>query len=129
LVEILEFVAILSLSLLLTVIIMLQDYHLTNIKEGYDKNIIAIAIVSMRVLLGIWVILVTETNITAVLKAIVIQLIVLLFWLFSEYVQKHKENWFITIVAFITYGIGSYFYHFSQEDSFLKEREGAQPSE
>ena len=22
-----------------------------------------------------------------------------------------------------------YFYHFSQEDSFLKEREGAQPSE
>ncbi|PFN58495.1 hypothetical protein [Bacillus thuringiensis] len=110
-VEILGFVAILSLSLLLTVIIMVQDYYLTNIKEGYDKNIIAIAIVSMRVLSGIWVIFVTETNITAVLKAIAIQLIVLLFlWLFSKYVQKHKENWFITIVAFITYGIGSYFY-------------------
>ncbi|WP_257149707.1 hypothetical protein, partial [Bacillus cereus] len=107
-VEIFEFVAILSLSLLLTVIIMLQDYYLTNIKEGYDKNIIAIAIVSMRVLSGIWVIFVTETNIMAVLKAIAIQLIVLLFlWLFSEYVQKYKENWFITIVAFITYGIGS----------------------
>ncbi|MBJ8055062.1 hypothetical protein JDS87_24735 [Bacillus cereus] len=110
-VEILEFVAILSLSLLLTVIIMLQDYYLTNIKEAYDKTIIAIAIVSIRVLSGIWVIFVTDPTLMAVLQALVIQLIILLFlWALSKYVQKHKENWFIIIVAFIAYGIGSYFY-------------------
>ncbi|MES1053780.1 hypothetical protein FOA24_33395 [Bacillus thuringiensis] len=110
-VEVLEFVAILSLSLLLTIIIMLQDYYLTNIKEAYDKTIIAITIVSIRVFSGIWVIFVTETNLMNVSKAVAIQLTILLFlWSLSKYVQKYKENWLITIVAFITYGIGSYFY-------------------
>ncbi|PEC57620.1 hypothetical protein CON91_32260, partial [Bacillus wiedmannii] len=31
-------------------------------------------------------------------------------WACSKYVQKTRENWLITIVAFVIYGVGTYLY-------------------
>ncbi len=90
---------------------MLQDYCLTNIKATYSKTIIAITIVSIRMFSSVWIIFVTEPTLMGALQAVAIQSIILLFlWALSKYVRKYEENWFITIVAFIAYGIGSYFY-------------------
>ncbi|KFM99122.1 hypothetical protein [Bacillus clarus] len=91
-VEILEFVAILSLSLLLTVIIMLHDYYLTNTKEGYSKKSLAMIIVSIRMLSGPWIIFITKPTRMAVIQAVAMQLTILLFLrALSKYVQNRKR--------------------------------------
>ena len=65
----------------------------------------------IRMLFGTWVIFVTKTTIIAISKVIVIQLIILLLiWSFSKYVQKTRENWLITIVVVVIYGVGTYMY-------------------
>ncbi|MED1305288.1 hypothetical protein BK704_33770 [[Bacillus thuringiensis] serovar konkukian] len=109
--NLLDFIVVLSLSFLLTLIILFQEGYLINVKESISKNKFVLSIQIIRMLLGIWVIFVTETNLMAVSKAVAIQLTILVFlWSLSKYVQKYKGNWLITIVAFIAYGIGSYFY-------------------
>ncbi|MCM3735218.1 hypothetical protein M3215_05130 [Bacillus cytotoxicus] len=111
LVGILEFVVILILRILLTLIVMLQDYCLTKIKATYSKTIIAMIIVSIRMFSSAWIIFVTEPTLMGAIQAVAIQSIILLFLLIlSKYVQTYKESWYITIVAFIAYGISSYFY-------------------
>jgi len=109
--DLLDFIVVLSLSALLTLIILFQEGCLINVKESISKNMFLLSIQAIRILLGIWIIFVTETNPMAVSKAVAIQLTILLFlWSLSKYVQKYKENWFITIVAFLAYGMGTYFY-------------------
>ncbi|MEH7463137.1 hypothetical protein V7166_13970 [Bacillus thuringiensis] len=111
LVGILEFVVILILSILLTLIVMFQDYYLILIKAAYNKTIISIAFFIIRIFLGVWIVYSTTATLLGTLQAVVIQSIILLFlWVLSKYVQKYKESWFITTIAFIAYGIGFYFY-------------------
>ncbi|PGB03825.1 hypothetical protein [Bacillus toyonensis] len=111
LVEILEFASILALGVVLTLIVMFQDIFFINIKKHYTETFIGRIIFSIRMLLGAWIVFVTETNISAISKVIVIQLIILLLiWAFSKYVQKTRENWLITIFTFVIYGVGTYMY-------------------
>ncbi|HDR6285675.1 MULTISPECIES: hypothetical protein [Bacillus cereus group] len=108
--EFLEFIIVLSLSLILTLVVFFQENYLFDIKESIGKNRFFI-IPSIRMFLGVWIVFVTETTIIAVSKVTAIQLIILLlFWACSKYVQKTRENWLITIVAFIIYGVGTYMY-------------------
>ena len=109
--EFLEFIIVLSLSLILTLVVFLQENYLFDIKESISKNRILLIIQVTRILMGMWIVFVTETTIIAVSKVTVIQLIILLlFWACSKYVQKTRENWLITIVAFVIYGVGTYMY-------------------
>ncbi|HFK1719202.1 hypothetical protein CN300_12520 [Bacillus thuringiensis] len=108
--EFLEFIIVLSLSLILTLVVFFQENYLFDIKESIGKNRFFI-IPSIRMFLGVWIVFVTETTIIAVSKVTAIQLIILLlFWACSKYVQKTRENWLITIVAFVIYGVGTYMY-------------------
>ena len=101
--EFLEFIIVLSLSLILTLVVFFQENYLFDIKESISQV--------TRILMGMWIVFVTETTIIAVSKVTVIQLIILLlFWACSKYVQKTRENWLITIVAFVIYGVGTYMY-------------------
>lgn len=61
-------------------------------------------------LFGTWVVFVTETTIIAVSKVTAIQLIILLLLGMFEVCTKTRENWLITIVAFVIYGVGTYMY-------------------
>ena len=61
-------------------------------------------------LFGTWVVFVTETTIIAVSKVTAIQLIILLLLGMLEVCTKTRENWLITIVAFVIYGVGTYMY-------------------
>ncbi|HDR6257033.1 TPA: hypothetical protein QCX17_003405 [Bacillus cereus] len=109
--EFLEFIIVLSLSLILTLVVFFQENYLFDIKESISKNRILLIIQVTRILMGMWIVFVTETTIIAVSKVTVIQLIILLlFWACSKYVQKTRENWLITIVAFVIYGVGTYMY-------------------
>ncbi|MDA1965706.1 hypothetical protein PDK41_10115 [Bacillus cereus] len=82
-----------------------------DIKESISKNRFLFIIPIIRMSLGVWILYVTETTIIAVSKVTAIQLIILLlFWACSKYVQKTRENWLITIVAFVVYGVGTYMY-------------------
>ncbi|HDR8127551.1 TPA: hypothetical protein QC448_001161 [Bacillus cereus] len=109
--EFLEFIIVLSLSLILTLVVFFQENYLFDIKESISKNRFLLIIQGIRMFLGIWVVFVTETTIFAVSKVTAIQLIILLlFWACSKYVQKTRENWLITIVAFVIYGVGTYMY-------------------
>uniref|UniRef100_UPI00333F0851 hypothetical protein n=1 Tax=Bacillus cytotoxicus TaxID=580165 RepID=UPI00333F0851 len=111
LVGVLEFVVILILNMLLTFIVLSQDYYLVAIKSAYEKTIIAITSILIRLLLSTWIVYSTTATLLGTLQAVVIQSIILLFlWVLSKYVQKYKESWFITTIAFIAYGIGFYFY-------------------
>ncbi|MGG0459238.1 hypothetical protein [Bacillus mycoides] len=110
-IEILEGASILTLGFLLTLIVMFQDAYFMNIKEHYSETIIGMILVGIRMLLGTWIIFITETTIIAISKVTAIQLLILLIiWAFSKYVQKNSENWLITIVAFVIYGVGTYLY-------------------
>ncbi|MEH6930797.1 hypothetical protein [Bacillus sp. JJ783] len=110
-IEILEFASILALVAVLTLTVMLQDIFFININKQYTETRIGTIIFGTRMLFGAWVIFVTEITIIAVSKVIVIQLIILLLiWACSKYVQKNCENWLITIVAFVIYGVGTYMY-------------------
>ncbi|MDA2328023.1 hypothetical protein PDN49_00815 [Bacillus cereus] len=109
--EFLEFIIVLSLSLILTLVVFFQENYLFDIKESITNNRILLIIQVTRILMGMWIVFVTETTIIAVSKVTAIQLIILLlFWACSKYVQKTRENWLITIVAFIIYGVGTYMY-------------------
>ncbi|EMN7728883.1 hypothetical protein WB980_002198 [Bacillus cereus] len=109
--EFLEFIIVLSLSLILTLVVFFQENYLFDIKESISKNRFLLIIQGIRMFLGIWVVFVTETTIFAVSKVTANQLIILLlFWACSKYVQKTRENWLITIVAFVIYGVGTYMY-------------------
>ncbi|WP_406903822.1 hypothetical protein [Bacillus cereus] len=109
--EFLEFIIVLSLSLILTLVVFFQENYLFDIKESISKNRILLIIQVTRILMGMWIVFVKETTIIAVSKVTVIQLIILLlFWACSKYVQKTRENWLITIVAFVIYGVGTYMY-------------------
>ncbi|MET7017419.1 hypothetical protein [Bacillus mycoides] len=111
LIEILEFASILALVVVLTLTVMLQDIFFVDINKQYTETRIGAIIFCIRMLFGTWVIFVTETTIIAISKVIVIQLIILLLiWSFSKYVQKTRENWLITIVAVVIYGVGTYMY-------------------
>lgn len=61
-------------------------------------------------LFGTWVVFVTETTIIAVSKVTAIQLIILLLFGHARSMYKTRENWLITIVAFVVYGVGTYMY-------------------
>ena len=61
-------------------------------------------------LFGTWVVFVTETTIIAVSKVTAIQLIILLLFGHVRSMYKTRENWLITIVAFVIYGVGTYMY-------------------
>ncbi|ACK61294.1 TPA: hypothetical protein ACGW6Y_003672 [Bacillus cereus] len=109
--EFLEFIIVLSLSLILTLVVFFQENYLFDIKESISKNRFLFIIPIIRMSLGVWILYVTETTIIAVSKVTAIQLIILLlFWACSKYVQKTRENWLITIVAFVIYGVGTYMY-------------------
>ena len=109
--EFLEFIIVLSLSLILTLVVFFQENYLFDIKESISKNRILLIIQVTRILMGMWIVFVTETTIIAVSKVTVIQLIILLlFWACSKYVQKTRDNLLITIVAFVIYGVGTYMY-------------------
>ncbi|HFK1760000.1 hypothetical protein FO497_21345 [Bacillus cereus ATCC 10876] len=109
--EFLEFIIVLSLSLILTLVVFFQENYLFDIKESITNNRILLIIQVTRILMGMWIVFVTETTIIAVSKVTAIQLIILLlFWACSKYVQKTRENWLITIVAFVIYGVGTYLY-------------------
>lgn len=109
--EFLEFIIVSSLSLILTLVVFFQENYLFDIKESISKNRILLIIQVTRILMGMWIVFVTETTIIAVSKVTAIQLIILLlFWACSKYVQKTRENWLITIVAFVIYGVGTYMY-------------------
>ncbi|MBS9801674.1 hypothetical protein [Bacillus toyonensis] len=109
--EFLEFIIVLSLSLILTLVVFFQENYLFDIKESISKNRFFIIPSIIRMFLGVWILFVTETTIIAVSKVTAIQLIILLlFWACSKYVQKTRENWLITIVAFVIYGVGTYMY-------------------
>ncbi|HDR5350480.1 MULTISPECIES: hypothetical protein [Bacillus] len=109
--EFLEFIIVLSLSLILTLVVFFQENYLFDIKESISKNRFLFIIPIIRMSLGVWILYVTETTIIAVSKVTAIQLIILLlFWACSKYVQKTRENWLITIVAFVVYGVGTYMY-------------------
>ncbi|MFC9446075.1 hypothetical protein ACFTSE_07530 [Bacillus cereus] len=109
--EFLEFIIVLSLSLILTLVVFFQENYLFDIKESISKNMFFIIPSIIRMFLGVWILFVTETTIIAVSKVTAIQLIILLlFWACSKYVQKTRENWLITIVAFVIYGVGTYMY-------------------
>ncbi|MGX5625975.1 hypothetical protein [Bacillus cereus] len=109
--EFLEFIIVLSLSLILTLVVYFQENYLFDIKESITNNRILLIIQVTRILMGMWIVFVTETTIIAVSKVTAIQLIILLlFWACSKYVQKTRENWLITIVAFVIYGVGTYMY-------------------
>ncbi|OJD97582.1 hypothetical protein A9485_27280 [Bacillus cereus] len=109
--EFLEFIIVLSLSLILTLVVFFQENYLFDIKESISKNRLLFIILIIRMSLGVWILYVTETTIIAVSKVTAIQLIILLlFWACSKYVQKTRENWLITIVAFVIYGVGTYMY-------------------
>ncbi|ASI71645.1 MULTISPECIES: hypothetical protein [Bacillus] len=109
--EFLEFIIVLSLSLILTLVVFFQENYLFDIKESITNNRILLIIQVTRILMGMWIVFVTETTIIAVSKVTAIQLIILLlFWACSKYVQKTRENWLITIVAFVIYGVGTYMY-------------------
>ncbi|HDR7708512.1 TPA: hypothetical protein QCX89_000412 [Bacillus cereus] len=109
--EFLEFIIVSSLSLILTLVVFFQENYLFDIKESISKNRILLIIQVTRILMGMWIVFVTETTIIAVSKVTAIQLIILLlFWACSKYVQKNRENWLITIVAFVIYGVGTYMY-------------------
>ncbi|KMN69015.1 hypothetical protein VK96_17645 [Bacillus cereus] len=109
--EFLEFIIVLSLSLILTLVVFFQENYLFDIKESISKNRFLFIILIIRMSLGVWILYVTETTIIAVSKVTAIQLIILLlFWACSKYVQKTRENWLITIVAFVVYGVGTYMY-------------------
>ncbi|PGO58305.1 hypothetical protein CN980_31290 [Bacillus cereus] len=111
LIEFLEFISILALVVVLTLTVMLQDIFFIDINKQYTETRIGAIIFCIRMLFGTWVVFVTETTIIAVSKVTVIQLIILLlFWACSKYVQKTRENWLITIVAFVIYGVGTYMY-------------------
>ncbi|PGY17525.1 hypothetical protein COE23_06510 [Bacillus cereus] len=110
-IEILEFASILALVAVLTLTVMLQDIFFININKQYTETRIGTIIFGIRMLFGAWVIFVTETTIIAISKVTAIQLLILLIiWAFSKYVQKNSENWLITIVAFVIYGVGTYLY-------------------
>mgnify|MGYP001065817416 CR=1 FL=1 len=109
--EFLEFIIVLSLSLILTLVVFFQENYLFDIKESITNNRILLIIQVTRILMGMWIVFVTETTIIAFSKVTAIQLIILLlFWACSKYVQKTRENWLITIVAFVIYGVGTYLY-------------------
>ncbi|MGG8361343.1 hypothetical protein [Bacillus cereus] len=109
--EFLEFIIVSSLSLILTLVVFFQENYLFDIKESISKNRILLIIQVTRILMGMWIVFVTETTIFAVSKVTAIQLIILLLiWACSKYVQKNSENWLITIVAFVIYGVGTYMY-------------------
>ncbi|MGE6507391.1 hypothetical protein [Bacillus cereus] len=109
--EFLEFIIVLSLSLILTLVVFFQENYLFDIKESISKNRFLFIIPIIRMSLGVWILYVTETTIIAVSKVTAIQLIILLlFWACSKYVQKTRGNWLITIVAFVVYGVGTYMY-------------------
>lgn len=109
--EFLEFIIVSSLSLILTLVVFFQENYLFDIKESITNNRILLIIQVTRILMGMWIVFVTETTIIAVSKVTAIQLIILLlFWACSKYVQKTRENWLITIVAFVVYGVGTYMY-------------------
>lgn len=109
--EFLEFIIVSSLSLILTLVVFFQENYLFDIKESITNNRILLIIQVTRILMGMWIVFVTETTIIAVSKVTAIQLIILLlFWACSKYVQKTRENWLITIVAFVIYGVGTYMY-------------------
>ncbi|AQQ61839.1 MULTISPECIES: hypothetical protein [Bacillus] len=109
--EFLEFIIVLSLSLILTLVVFFQENYLFDIKESISKNRFLFIILIIRMSLGVWILYVTETTIIAVSKVTAIQLIILLlFWACSKYVKKTRENWLITIVAFVVYGVGTYMY-------------------
>ncbi len=111
LIEFLEFISILALVVVLTLTVMLQDIFFININKQYTETRIGAIIFCIRMLFGTWVVFVTETTIFAVSKVTAIQLIILLLiWACSKYVQKTRENWLITIVAFVIYGVGTYMY-------------------
>ena len=75
--EFLEFIIVLSLSLILTLVVF-QENYLFDIKESISKNRILLIIQVTRILMGMWIVFVTETTIIAVSKVTVIQLIILL---------------------------------------------------
>lgn len=111
LIEILEFASILALLGVLILTVMLQDIFFADINKQYTETRIGAIILCIRMLFGTWVVFVTETTIFAVLKVTAIQLIILLLIrICSKYVQKNSENWLITIVAFVIYGVGTYMY-------------------
>ncbi|MCU5705197.1 hypothetical protein [Bacillus wiedmannii] len=111
LIEILEFAAILALECVLILIVLFQESNVISIKESITNSRILFIIQVTRILIGIWIVFVTETTIIAVSKVAAIQLIILLLiWACSKYVQKSAEKWIITIVAFVIYGVGTYMY-------------------
>ena len=75
--EFLEFIIVLSLSLILTLVVF-QENYLFDIKESISKNRFLFIILIIRMSLGVWILYVTETTIIAVSKVTAIQLIILL---------------------------------------------------
>ncbi|MEK4911538.1 hypothetical protein [Bacillus sp. FSL E2-8887] len=110
-IDFLEFIIVLSLSLILILIVLFQEGCVINIKESINNSRILFIIQGIRMFLGMWTVFVTETTIIAISKVTAIQLLILLtIWTCSKYVQKNGENWLITIVAFVIYGVGTYMY-------------------
>ncbi|MFF2882420.1 hypothetical protein [Bacillus toyonensis] len=110
-IEILEFAAILALECVLILIVLFQESNVISIKESITNSRILFIIQVTRILIGIWMVFVTETTIIAVSKVTVIQLIILLLiWACSKYVQKSGGKWIITMVTFVIYGAGTYMY-------------------
>ncbi|ANV74525.1 hypothetical protein N7988_28375 (plasmid) [Bacillus cereus] len=109
-IEVLEFVVLLILNMLLTFIVLLQDYCIATIKLAYYKIILATAIL-IRLLLSLWIVYSTTATLLDTLKILAIQSIVLLcLWVLSQCVRKYAESWYITIIALIVYGISFYFH-------------------
>ncbi|EJV65538.1 hypothetical protein BWGOE4_48420 [Bacillus mycoides] len=110
-IEFLEFLVILFLSILLFLIIIFQDYYLALIKSIFDKRTILLIFAVIRILLSLWIDFIMELALIGILKIVAIQFaILLLLWALSKYVKQYGENWFITIIACSTYGIGFVLY-------------------
>ncbi len=87
--EFLEFIIVLSLSLILTLVVFFQENYLFDIKESITNNRILLIIQVTRILMGMWIVFVTETTIIAVSKVTAIQLIILL--LFGHARSMYKK--------------------------------------
>jgi hypothetical protein len=79
LIEVLEFVVLLILNMLLTFIVLLQDYCIATIKLAYYKIILAYTAILIRLLLSLWIVYSTTATLLDTLKILAIQSIVLLF--------------------------------------------------
>ncbi|BCC04751.1 hypothetical protein [Bacillus cereus] len=109
--EALEFLLILFLTMVLVFLVFWQEYFLVVIKSAYDKTLIAVSCMLIRLGLSIWIIYSMTATLLGTLQIVLIQLIVLLcLWLLSKYVRKYGERFYITITAFMVYSIGFYYY-------------------